>query len=56
MNGSVCGNTSVHSLASAPANGLCLPCNRNQELKMQQLASFEPTNEAYFDEEVEDFR
>lgn len=23
---------------------------------MQQLASFEPENEAYFDEEVEDFR
>lgn len=56
FNGSVCGNSSIHSLTTAPTNGLCLPCNRNQELKMQQLASFEPTNEAYFDEEVEDFR
>ncbi|XP_031626519.1 uncharacterized protein LOC116342869 [Contarinia nasturtii] len=39
-----------------PYNGLCEPCNRNQELKVQQLASFEPENEAYFDEEVEDYR
>lgn len=39
-----------------PTNGLCEPCNRNQELKVQQLASFEPENEAYFDEEIEDYR
>lgn len=39
-----------------PTNGLCDPCNRNQELKMQQLASFEPENDAYFNDEVQDFR
>lgn len=37
-------------------NGLCDPCNRNQELKVQQLASFCPDNENDFDDEVEEFR
>lgn len=49
MNGSICGRIT-------PNNGLCEPCNRNQELKVQQLASFEPENEAYFDEEIEEYR
>lgn len=49
LNGSISGRTIAK-------NGLCHPCNRNQELKMQQLASFEPENEAYFDEEVEEYR
>lgn len=39
-----------------PSNGLCDPCNRNQELKVQQLASFEPENENYFDEEIQEYR
>ncbi|XP_055317777.1 uncharacterized protein LOC129576561 [Sitodiplosis mosellana] len=49
MNGSISGRLT-------PMNGLCEPCNRNQELKVQQLASFEPENEAYFDEEIEEYR
>lgn len=44
------------SLYEPASNGLCELCNRNQELKMQQLASFEPDDEAYFDEEVENYR
>lgn len=54
LNGSMDGASRIPS--TPPTNGLCQPCNRNQELKMQQLATFEPENEAYFDEEVEDFR
>lgn len=50
MNGSFIGERTT------PANGLCEPCNRNQELKVQQLASFEPENDAYFDEEIEEYR
>ncbi|KAG8226808.1 hypothetical protein J437_LFUL002854 [Ladona fulva] len=38
------------------SNGLCWTCNRNQELKMYQLASFSPRNPAKFDEEVESFK
>lgn len=54
MNGSIDG---VSRIPSTPvSNGLCQPCNRNQELMVQQLASFEPENETYFDEEVDDFR
>lgn len=49
MNGSINGRM-------ASVNGLCEPCNRNQELKVQQLASFEPENETYFDEEIEEYR
>lgn len=49
MNGSIIGRTT-------PLNGLCDPCNRNQELKVQQLASFEPENENYFDEEIQEYR
>lgn len=49
MNGSISGRLT-------PTNGLCEPCNRNQELKVQQLASFEPENEAYFDEEIQEYR
>lgn len=41
---------------ATPVNGLCDPCNRNQELKVQQLASFEPENENYFDEEIQEYR
>lgn len=54
LNGSLDGTSRIPS--TPPSNGLCHPCNRNQELKMQQLASFEPENDAYFDEEVDDFR
>lgn len=49
-------NGSIISGRLASVNGLCEPCNRNQELKVQQLASFEPENEAYFDEEIEEYR
>ena len=49
MNGSISGRLT-------PLNGLCDPCNRNQELKVQQLASFEPENENYFDEEIQEYR
>lgn len=52
MNGSII----VVSSRNTPINGLCQPCNRNQELKVQQLATFEPQNDAYFDEEVEEYR
>ncbi|KAJ6638925.1 Transmembrane protein [Pseudolycoriella hygida] len=38
----------------AARNGLCPTCNRNQEIKMQQLASFEPQEN--FDDEIEHFR
>ena len=37
-------------------NGLCRKCNLNQELKVQQLASFTPVNPADYDEEVDRFR
>lgn len=49
-------NGSIISCRNIPTNGLCPPCNRNQELKVQQLASFEPQNDAYFDEEIEEYR
>ncbi|CAB3378759.1 Hypothetical predicted protein [Cloeon dipterum] len=37
-------------------NGLCRKCNINQELKVQQLASFVPIVKANFDEEIELYR
>lgn len=57
-------NTSKNSSCSeksfkytpAPSNGLCEFCNRNQELKMQQLASFTPSDPDNFDDEVEDYK
>lgn len=53
VNGSI--NGSINGRVT-PVNGLCDPCNRNQELKVQQLASFEPDNENYFDEEIQEYR
>lgn len=44
------------SSSSNSSNGLCDPCNRNQELKMQQLASFEPDDDRNYDAEVDEFR
>lgn len=41
---------------SAPHNGLCFGCNRNQELKIHQLASFVPEDDENYDEEVEEYR
>ncbi|EAA01410.4 AGAP002023-PA [Anopheles gambiae str. PEST] len=38
------------------SNGLCFGCNRNQELKIHQLASFVPENEDNYDAEVEEYR
>ncbi|GAB0099427.1 hypothetical protein DMENIID0001_152840 [Sergentomyia squamirostris] len=43
---------SPQSVYGAATNGLCRSCNRNQELKVQQLASFIPKNSRRFDEEV----
>lgn len=37
------------------SNGLCQECNRNQELKVAQLASFEPINPENFDHEIANF-
>lgn len=37
-------------------NGLCVICNRNQELKIHQLAAFVPKNEDNFEEEVEEYK
>nr|XP_029709579.1 uncharacterized protein LOC115255629 isoform X1 [Aedes albopictus] len=41
---------------STPHNGLCFGCNRNQELKIHQLASFVPDVEEDYDEEVEEYK
>lgn len=37
-------------------NGLCEACNRNQEMKVIQLANFKPRVEAKYDEEIEEYR
>ncbi|XP_025193198.1 uncharacterized protein LOC112593119 isoform X2 [Melanaphis sacchari] len=37
-------------------NGLCNKCNIIQEIKVKQLACFIPTNEKYFDREIEKFK
>jgi Ima1 N-terminal domain len=37
-------------------NGLCEGCNRNQEMKIIQLANFKPRCEAKYDEEIEEYR
>ncbi|KAJ8947740.1 hypothetical protein NQ318_018002 [Aromia moschata] len=37
------------------ANGLCTYCNKNQQLKVYQLANFVPLNENNYDKEVEHF-
>jgi hypothetical protein len=39
-----------------PKNGLCKACNRNQELKIHQLATFVPENENNYDKEIEDYQ
>lgn len=44
----------VYDLRSG--NGLCYACNRNQELKVLQLAAFVPENEETFDLEVDQYR
>ena len=38
------------------ANGLCEICNRNQELKIHQLANFIPTNDRHFDDEIAEYK
>ncbi|KAF6208896.1 hypothetical protein GE061_014638, partial [Apolygus lucorum] len=37
-------------------NSLCTKCNQNQELKVKQLATFEPINEWNYNAEIEHFR
>uniref|UniRef100_A0A182J7H0 Ima1 N-terminal domain-containing protein n=1 Tax=Anopheles atroparvus TaxID=41427 RepID=A0A182J7H0_ANOAO len=44
------------SSSATPRNGLCFGCNRNQELKIHQLASFVPDSEDNYDAEVEEYR
>lgn len=38
------------------SNGLCDTCNRNQEMKVIQLANFRPRCESTFDEEIEEYK
>lgn len=49
------GSSSIFETSMPRTNGLCETCNRNQELKMQQLASFTPINDCDFDNEVDEF-
>lgn len=42
--------------STAQSKSLCENCNRNQELKVQQLASFEPIVNENFDMEIENYR
>ncbi|XP_058062331.1 uncharacterized protein LOC131212471 [Anopheles bellator] len=50
------GNAKGFAASSTQYNGLCFGCNRNQELKMHQLASFVPEDESNYDFEVEEYR
>lgn len=38
------------------SNGLCDTCNRNQEMKVIQLANFKPRCESTYEEEVEEYK
>lgn len=38
------------------SNGLCRICNANQELKIRQLAVYEPFREENYDQEIEWFK
>ena len=40
----------------AKSNGLCRICNANQELKIRQLAIYEPFREENYDQEIELFK
>ncbi|VVC44446.1 Hypothetical protein CINCED_3A007914 [Cinara cedri] len=48
--------TELQDSPTESKNGLCHKCNIVQELKVKQLASFTPTNEKYFDKEIEIFK
>jgi hypothetical protein len=37
-------------------NGFCTICNRNQELKIQQLAAFVPQNENTYEQEIAEYK
>jgi len=54
LNSAKCFST-VSSPAS-PVTSFCADCNRNQLIKIKQLAAFSPLNEDTFDEEVERFQ
>lgn len=41
---------------SARKNGLCSKCNRNEETKIAQIASFEPSSEKKYYSELDAFR
>lgn len=47
-------DTGLHLMHSV--NGLCDGCNRNQEMKIIQLANFKPRCETTYDEEIEEYR
>ncbi|XP_058129417.1 uncharacterized protein LOC131289875 [Anopheles ziemanni] len=47
---------SIANSSETSRNGLCFGCNRNQELKIHQLASFVPDDEDNYDAEVEEYR
>lgn len=46
----------THSYNRSPVNKFCRSCTINQQLKIQQLASFVPIDEDNFDEEIEQYR
>lgn len=46
-------STAGASPTTTTQNGLCAPCNLNQELKVQQLAAFEPQHPGRYDREIE---
>lgn len=52
-NSSFCQKTELRLPAT---NGLCEGCNRNQEMKVIQLANFRPRCEINYDEEIEEYK
>lgn len=54
-NRSFCDKESVLSYPTIASNGFCSHCNRNQELKVRQLASFIPNIDENYDEEITEY-
>ncbi|XP_049778276.1 uncharacterized protein LOC126175497 [Schistocerca cancellata] len=48
--------TNAHNYKKLVASKFCRSCTINQQLKIQQLASFVPIDEDNFDEEIEQYR
>lgn len=55
-NASIISSASAASVALQSNNGLCVACNRNQEIKVQQLATFTPEYDNNYDEEIFEFK